>query len=227
MKILIGIITSDRNIYCIDLFSRTIKNLNCNGNEIDVIVVDNSKTNEYKYILENHGFYVIKNEWHKYARDRIETSRNIVRDYCLAGGYDYLFSVDSDIFLRRDELLRLLSYNKKFICAPYAIKKNCPNPVEVLCVQNIKNGKRQFYGFSMLHHPEPVEVTGCGMGCVLIHREILEKVKFRNDPSCKTTKEDLLFCDDVGEAGYKLWCDFSKLVSHENVGWSDIILEES
>ena len=227
MKILLGVITSDRNEYCLSMFNRTLKNLDCGEHKVDVLIVDNSEGPEYAEKVRALGYYVIKNRWYKYVRDRITTSRNILRSTVICNSYDYLFTVDSDIFLRRSELLRLLSYEKKVVLAPYSIMKNCPEPKEVLCVQMLlPDGKPCFYTPAMIGHPELIMIHAGGIGCSLIHREVLEKIEFRNDPQGSTTKEDLFFCEDARNAGYGIWCDFSLQISHQNAGWADIILKE-
>ena len=51
-----------------------------------------------------------------------------------------------------------------------------------------------------------MKVKQCGLGCVLIKKEVLEKIEFRID---KTTDgfDDATFCDDTLEKGYELYVD--------------------
>ena len=221
MKVLIGIITSDRKDYCLDMFTQTIMNLNTIGLETDIVLIDNSEDPLYKNKLEDKGFYVIHNPWQRYVRDRITSSRNLLREITLKGNYDYLFSVDSDIFLRKEELQRLISYDKKFVFGPYPIKLD-----KIGVKLAVQRSPKIFYNLNMIGLGL-IKTGAVGMGCTLIHREILEKVKFRNDPKTLTTKEDILFCDDALKLDYSIWTDFSKLISHMNTGWADIILNES
>ena len=113
MKVLIGIITSDRKDYCLDMFTQTIMNLNTIGLETDIVLIDNSEDPLYKNKLEDKGFYVIHNPWQRYVRDRITSSRNLLREITLKGNYDYLFSVDSDIFLYDISMVRAFLMNHK------------------------------------------------------------------------------------------------------------------
>ena len=58
-----------------------------------------------------------------------------------------------------------------------------------------------------------IEVSACGLGCVLIHRVILEKVKFRVNKD-SVSFDDVLFCDDVGKLNIKIYADTSVICRH-------------
>src|SRR3989344_6466165 len=126
-KILVGCPTADFKEYCLDAYIDGIKNLKFAN--FDLIVVDNSKTNKYfetlkkkitKEIIPNaNKIEIIKDEFKEHARDRIVSSRNIIRQKVLDGKYDYFLSLEQDIVPSKDIIEKLLSPNKKIITAVY------------------------------------------------------------------------------------------------------------
>ena len=61
--------------------------------------------------------------------------------------------------------------------------------------------------------PRVMEVKQCGLGCVLIAREVLEKIEFRVDDE-ENTYDDAMFCDDAHQAGYELYADTAIKCKH-------------
>ena len=63
-----------------------------------------------------------------------------------------------------------------------------------------------------------ISIDYCGNGCVMIKRGVLEKVKFRLEGEFF---DDMLFCKDTAELGYKIYADCSLKCKHlvENKPW--------
>ena len=107
MKILIGCPTSEHKSYCLKEYIEAVKKLNC-----DVLLVDNSECEEYYNKIKSLGVNVIKDRYYKKARNRIVSSRNLLKEHCLKNGYDYLFSLEQDVIPPLDVIERLLKLNK-------------------------------------------------------------------------------------------------------------------
>ncbi len=56
-----------------------------------------------------------------------------------------------------------------------------------------------------------IEVFFTGLGCMLIHKSVLEKIPFR---ASKTSFDDYTFCMDAYNAGYPIWLDTSVKCGH-------------
>ena len=66
-----------------------------------------------------------------------------------------------------------------------------------------------------------LEVRACGLGCVLIHRSVLEKVEFRYNKHTSGF-DDVFFCEDVIKAGFKVYADTSIRCRHlYGGGWDE------
>jgi GT2 family glycosyltransferase len=64
-----------------------------------------------------------------------------------------------------------------------------------------------------VEQPQLMKVKQCGLGCVLIHRDVLEKITFRIDATTDGF-DDATFCDDALALGYDLFLDTSVKCKH-------------
>lgn len=180
-RILIGIPTWEGMDYILERFVENLKKFTYPY--YDILFVDNSRGDDYFLKLKSKGFKVIKVPWTKFSRKRLTDSRNIIREEFLKGDYDYLFSLEQDLLPPKDIIENLLKHHKYVIGAPYKISQE-----KLACV---------FTGHFSNRHPitkEPVDwhsevmsvvewkgkvtkVHSCGLGCVLINRYTLEKIK--------------------------------------------------
>ena len=94
-------------------------------------------------------------------------ARNVACQQCLQGGFEWIFSLDSDVIVPRDAVLRLLAHKQPFISALYC-RRSPPHGVPVM----IKDGQwvTQFRDGAL------VEVDLVGAGALLMHRSILERL---------------------------------------------------
>jgi hypothetical protein len=140
----------------------------------------------------------------------IDQVRNLIADWAVKG-YDYLFSVDSDISFNPDTLIKLLSHDKDVVSGLYIQRKPGQNILEVYehnaqgGVSNIPYGKIKGQGL--------VEIAGCGFGCALVKSQVLKTVgypqfKYHSALDHKhTISEDVDFCRKALAKGFKIWAD--------------------
>ena len=147
----------------------------------------------------------------------IDQVRNLIADWAVKG-YDYLFSVDSDISFSPDTLIKLLSHDKDVVSGLYIQRKPGQHILEVYehnaqgGVVNIPYGKIKGRGL--------VEIAGCGFGCTLVKSEVLKTVgypqfKYHSALDHKhTVSEDVDFCRKALSKGFKIWADTTVQCSH-------------
>lgn len=94
-------------------------------------------------------------------------ARNQACIRCLEGGYQWLFSLDSDVVAPRDTILKLMSRGFPIISGVYC-RRSPPHGLPVA----IKNGS----WLNPLPPPQVMDVDLVGAGCLLIHRSVLERL---------------------------------------------------
>ncbi len=147
----------------------------------------------------------------------VAMQRNIAVRGFLQTDFTHLLFVDSDMIIPKNALMKLLSNGKDVVTGLYFQKKEPFFPVI---------GKRLGDRLEWLvdyQQNSLIEVEYCGMGCLLIKREVLEtmlpKIEvidgipqfFRYS---KNFTEDIYFCDKVRENGFTIFCDTTVKCGH-------------
>ena len=213
-KVLVGCPTSDRKKYCFKEYLESIKTLSYS--DYDILIVDNSESDEYYNEIKKH-LPVVKSKFYENARDSIVESRNIIRQKVLDEGYDYFLSLEQDVIPPRDIIEKLLKTNKKVISGLYFyIVKN-----ELMPMAWIHHDEKHAVRlkFEDVKKDKLMEVVTAGLGCVLIHRDVLEKVKFRYVKD-KNPFDDVWFCEDVRKINEKVFLYTSVKCKHLIKDWS-------
>ncbi len=220
MKILVGCPTSNHKFYCLKDYVKAVKNLNYKT--YDILLVDNSKTNAYLSLIKK-DLPVIKGHYLENARDRIIESRNILRKKVLDEDYDYFLSLEQDVLPPRDVIERLLNYNKDIVTGVYFARDPDGNLTPLLYKYTDKENVRNLT-FDEVKNPNLIGVDACGLGCVLISRKVLEKIKFRYNKE-DNAFDDIWFSIDAKKNGFNIFCDTSVKCKHMIRGrwsWKDI-----
>lgn len=218
-KVLVGCPTSEHKGYALERYAKGIKSLNYD--KFDILLVDNSKDNDYLKKVEILGLPVIKGPYSESARQRIIDSRNILRQKVLDGCYDYFFSLEQDVIPPPDVIQRLLKHKKKIVTGVY-FSYQTNNDITLLVPllwKRIKGKEVRYMLEREVLEPRLIEVGACGVGCILIHREVLEKIRFRYDKNDRGF-DDMWFCHDAFNAGFKIFADISVKCKHLIKGWS-------
>ncbi|MEK6882249.1 MAG: hypothetical protein AABY22_21705, partial [Nanoarchaeota archaeon] len=221
-RIMIGVVTSERHKHLLASFMSNIFNAMTEFVKV-VVIIDTSKNEQYQEKLRTYGFPVLHQQWYNRAADRIEKGRNKLRDIFLQGNYTHLLMLDSDILLPKGLILKYLAWDKDCVTGSYQIAQKINQPTTCIFADT----KKLYTLLSIGLTEEPVKVWASGLGCMLIKRKVLQKIKFRNLITAQGTLEDMLFCKDIRSNKFELWADMSKLLPHFNVGWGDIIAKEN
>lgn len=147
---------------------------------------------------------------------QIDQIRNLIAHW--AEHFDYLFSVDSDIVLPQDALVKMLNHNVDIVSGVYMQRKPDVQVLEVYRPNNI--GGDSNVPLSELQPPGLHEVSGCGFGCVLVKSDVIRKIGYpqftyksainHND----TISEDVDFCRKARAVGAKIYVDSSIICDH-------------
>lgn len=181
-------------------------------------------------IAWSYGFrnLVIPGDYMGLAGMPYDHARNLACMRCLEGGYEWLFSLDSDVIPPRDAILRLLARNQPIISGLYC-RRSPPHGVPVM----IRDGT----WYSDFKPGSVVEVDLVGAGCLLLHRSVLESLPpqrpeagkhwfdWRIDcqavlPPGECLSEDFTMCQHSKRRGYKILVDTSVVCRHVGLAQS-------
>lgn len=224
-KVLLAAPTSHAKNYCfwdwlINIKTFTYPNL-------DILLVDNSPGKEYFEYLKKSGVRTMHvNPGNRATQEFITESQNLIRDVVLEEGYDYLFSLESDVFPTvRDIVERLMDNDVEMVTAPYMIGQGKDSglligyQVESFVQKNALFGVilPANYGFYMMDGSLKA-VNQPGIGCTLIRRDILEQLKFRCEKG-QAAHSDSYFYTDLWYLGITAYMDTGLYCHHQNADW--------
>ena len=136
----------------------------------------------------------------------IDKARNeLVRD-ALDHKCDYVMFIDSDMILPKGAVENLMEMDVDIASGLYFAKGK-----PYLPVARIKDGDRHFF-LEDFDYNKIMEVQGVGMGCCLINTKVFKDLKFPyfklewrvTEGKQYQIAEDLYFCDNAVEKGYKV-----------------------
>ncbi|NIM46670.1 MAG: hypothetical protein GTN40_00725 [Candidatus Aenigmarchaeota archaeon] len=177
-------------------------------------------------INENITKYDIRLVFSK--RFPLDAARNELVEKALLENPDYLWFIDSDMLIPPNTLDNLFAKDKDIISALYFQRKPPYRPV--VCMKN-KEGKYKLLDFVKLNALHEVDIVG--FGCVLVKKEVFEKLKergyntffeFKNIHTdiVEQLNEDMTFCENAKKEGFKVFLDTSIVCKH--IG--EIIVDE-
>lgn len=219
-KILLGGPVSDHHDYCFDDFVNSIKSLSYPN--FDVLLVDNSKDDVF-FNKISKIFPTVKIPYNESIKVRLTDSRNLVRKKVIDGGYDYLFCLDQDVVPPKDILEKLVSHAQNIVTGIYFNTFTKLNPITMktetrkLPILWVKNNQDSTSAvpvrMDVINSGAFIKIHMCGTGCILIHRDVLEKINFR----CERYKEgvdDVFFCQDALKLGFDIYADCRVICDH-------------
>lgn len=215
MRVLVGCPTSDHKAYCLKEYADAIKSLTYK--DYDILIVDNSKSQAYSKKMKSLGLNVIKDKWQENARERIVNSRNTIRGEVLKN-YDYFLSLEQDVIPPKNIIEKMLEHKKPIITGLYFTYKGEEKTITPLLWAREKGEIRSMTEDEAMQD-QVVEVEAAGLGCMLIAKEVLGKVRFRYEKESNSF-DDMWFCNDAKDNGYKIIADTSIRCKHLIDKWS-------
>jgi hypothetical protein len=224
-RVLIGAPTAAPYQYCLKEYAAGIKNLAYKN--YDVLLADNSEQPGYETIIEQEGLKAIRAPtFIKDSRERLAASRNLLRDYVLKERYDYFLSLEQDVIPPADILERFLAHKKPVMTGVYfkpftlsythkgQLLKKVKKLMPLLCgiIPGVQN-KMHPFSAEEVTEPRVMQVRFSGLGCIFIHRDVLEKIEFRADTNVPC-HDDVWFSQDLWSNKIPLFCDTSVKCKH-------------
>ncbi len=220
-RVLVGCPTSEHKLYCLQDYADAVKRIQYPRK--DILLVDNSKEDTYFQEIYTLGLPVIKGPYFEKAKDRIIASRNILREHVLKEGYDYFLSLEQDVIPEPNVIQTLLSHQKEIVGG--VVYNNLPlgsliKRMPMVYVPHPKDPTGlEYISEEKLKKPQIIEVKACALACMLIHRDVLEKIQFRYMGGF----DDMMFCKDAIAQGYTLFVDTAVQPIHKHSSWEGIL----
>lgn len=149
------------------------------------------------------------------SENAVKKQREYFRKLCLAGDFEYLYFLGADTIPPVDVLERMLriaqSNNIKVIGGVYWGRHDAKNgrPEGAVAWINEMSQEEQTNVFSTEN--TLLKIDGMGMDCVLIHREVLEKISWLD---WEHNDDDYPFYDKAKSLGYDIYIDTSIQCKH-------------
>lgn len=161
-----------------------------------------------------------------YAGDGLIAARNLAVERFLASDAEWLWTLDADIGFPVYTLDNLLSHGEDFkvVSGLYSTVlehgsdgKGAPDfwtKLPLAVKKNENGGYRQYPEYNGF-----MEVDAVGAGCLLVHREVFEKIGGDWYTCRDGLGEDFSFCSRAQEAGYRILCDTTIPLTHHKSVW--------
>ena len=223
-KILIGTPATDSlayKNYCLENYFSMLKELKCSKTKLDFLVILECIQQDVAYYTAKYARPNFRIEIQNSQLDipeRMVACRNRMREIVINEGYDYLMFMEQDIFPDLQTPQLLLKHQKQICSALYfnvvregnqSVSYPGYNPM----VWKYQDDKIVTPAFEELFPSTLIKFDGCGLGCVLIHRSVLEKIVFRYERD-KPYFEEFYFMDDCKAHGIDIFVDTGIICRH-------------
>ena len=227
-KVLVGCPVSDYHEYCTDEFIESIKTLSYPN--YDVLLVDNSKDDRFYNSIKDK-VPIVKGKYFPSIHNRLVYNRNMLRQKALDEDYDYFLNIDQDVVPPRDMIEKMLNHNKNIVTGVYFNPWERNGEKRILATIWIcaRNDPKKLVPIKqdLVAGDNLIKIDSCGSGCLMIHRRVLEKIKFRYDLSEGEGVDDVFFCQDAKKEGFEIYADTSIKCKHMLLGrtwcWNDLL----
>ena len=225
-KILVGAPTFEGKNYCFSDWIENVKSFTY-GN-YDIFLADNSETEENSKMYKSK--YGIECEWITNEKNKnsllqkIADGHNAVREYALKNNYQFLLHLETDVFPPIDVINRLLAHNKQLVGGTYFLYNDDKRELMIRLL-DVDYGKESSMicgeTAELIVDGNLKSVWSVGLGCNLIHKSVLEKVKFTfAKQQKKVIFSDTTFSMDTRKEAIAQYWDTSVICEHRNHDWS-------
>ena len=242
-KVLIGTVTYEGKDYIQEEHEQAIQNIKYPNTSR--LVVDNSRGTSYVETLRRRGVNAVTVERGESSHEAIKNGYQRLWNHVLDNDFDYLLTVESDLIPQRDVIDRLLMHDRPIVGSWYFLGKKDQNAALQPCIMvDKKDEETGHIGSKMLGAIENEDGTknldvgviqqwynsglrrchGCGFGCTLIHRSIIEAIPeldyVKTDTHEKHT--DSWFYYQLRNNDISVFVDTDRVVEHHPSDWDAV-----
>jgi hypothetical protein len=137
--------------------------------------------------------------------------------------YDYLLHLETDLFPPNDIIEQLMFHQVPIVSALYYVDNGIYR--KPMIQRKVKLAPRFLTSKNFMANEDLCfcdgtvkKVAHAGIGCILIHRSVFEKVQFRHIDGVNN-HPDTYFAEDCAQNKIPIHLDTSIVVEHENSPW--------
>lgn len=145
----------------------------------------------------------------------VARARNLITKEFLASDATHLFMVDDDTIPPVDAIEKLLAVDADVVTGVTPILRQGSRTTNIYF--DVSGVPMSFKDIE--HKKKPFEVRGCGASCILIRRDVLEKIGIPYFAELWGTdgehvSEDIYFCNRAEEEKFKILCEPTVICKH-------------
>jgi hypothetical protein len=229
-RILITAPQHESKMYAWDRYIENIRNFTYPKDRIEVFIADNSNSNENTKKLLSYGIKAVHVKQNKKGLNyTINDSHEECRKYFLENDFDYMLHLETDVIPPIDVIERLLNNNKKICSGVYDIFQGSKRKPMIQIDDRFDKSVRAYRTPEFVNVDEPLVFNGgvnkvyhAGIGCILIHKSILETISFRVQEG-STIHSDTWFANDCFFINANIYIDTTVQCKHYNQTWLGVI----
>lgn len=150
-------------------------------------------------------------------------SHNDCREYLLNSDCEYMLHLESDVIPEVDIIESLMFHKKKVVGGVYYTDEGLYRKAMIQQMIDVGFGITISKNFGAKEDIYFIDgslkkVASVGLGCVLIHRSVFNKIKFRFEKNVEKYP-DSYFSEDCFRNGIGIYLDTSKIAIHKNQIW--------
>lgn len=224
-KVLLCAPQHESKMYCWDAWHERITSLTYPN--YDILICDNSDTFDNINLMSEYDRVKVlyTPDKKKGLLSRINDSHKQCADYAIKKGYDYIFHLETDVFPPLDVIERLMARKRVACAGVYDIFFGKRRKAMVQMKEGIDRTNHAYNVVEFLEHDEPrffdgtvKEVYHAGLGCILIHRDVFNVIKFRVVKGIDF-HTDTWFANDCFIYDKDIYVDTTVMCDHYNQTW--------
>ncbi len=206
LKILAGVVTHGKKRYALDYLLKRLTNQTI---PVDILFVVNHGQDAYATLIRSKNIDGVKVEEDidnpKTPAEKIISGRNYIRNYALENDYDYVLFVDSDVMIPNLAAELLIQAEADVAAGAYLniFKLGDKEVLAPVLFRDSGKGECQLFTYEGAALPQIIDIGAAGLGCVLVKRNVLEKIKFRTFSNDRTGTDAMAFFVDAREKGFR------------------------
>ena len=226
-KVLIFTPTYSGKDYCTKRFLDNISLINYPNHEF--LLIDNSEGLEYYEHLKTLTDDVVHIPRGKNGRESLAAAQNYARQYAVKEGFDYVLSVEIDLFPPANIIQHLMKHFKPVVGALYYLggfehKGKMIEKIPCVYVTSDEGTRpvTEEEHTKLQSVDGPHKVFGIGMGCSLIDINVFKKYPFWCDSRFTHKQSDVFFHMDLWNDSVPVFIDYSVEVDHDPKGFNTL-----